>query len=430
MSCACRRAPCSSMPGTPRSRTSNAAHRLGLTFSTTLKANRLVSRSPQTGYVHLDTLDWTAEQLEHGLSVKLKELPFRVRLFKVVATNGDIDWVITNDPDEMLTTPVAQTTSDVRWQIEELHRGLQQLTGTAQCQCRSARSQRTHIACCYHAWVSLKVHAKRVGKTLYQVRADLFREYLRAESTPTEHPGFHCLLSESPSSIRVCGFRPRDGAEKGIGRRSALHGEGLAQCADARPRHRLDRRRPRCPPPTRSRQPARPWRQSPCGCRRPPPDRTWGSAVPIIARSCSILGSILVINSWPPKPGSTVMQSARSMSPRISCSMTSGVAGLIATPAFLPNPFMAATVRCRCGEASWCTMMTSCADPRAAGEPPLRLDDHQRVLPLTSVVVAAHRLDDQRSHGDVGDKAPVHHVHLHTIGAAALALLPPARQAW
>ncbi len=166
------------------------AHRLGLTFSTTLKANRLVSRSPQTGYVHLDTLDWTAEQLEHGLSVKLKELPFRVRLFKVVATNGDIDWVITNDPDEMLTTPVAQTTSDVRWQIEELHRGLQQLTGTVQCQCRSARSQRTHIACCYHAWVSLKVHAKRVGKTLYQVRADLFREYLRAELRQPSIPVF------------------------------------------------------------------------------------------------------------------------------------------------------------------------------------------------------------------------------------------------
>ncbi len=91
-------------------------HRVGLTFSTTLKANRLVSLSPQTGYGHLDALDWTAESLEHGLSVKLKELPVRVRLFKVVATNGDIDWVITNDLDEPLTTPVAQATSDVRWQ--------------------------------------------------------------------------------------------------------------------------------------------------------------------------------------------------------------------------------------------------------------------------------------------------------------------------
>ena len=165
-------------------------HRLDLTFYTTLKANRLVSLSPQTGYVHLETLDWTRQDVEHGLSVKLKELPFRVRLFKVVATNGDIDWVITNDPDETLTMQVAQTTSDVRWQVEELHRGLKQLTGTEQCQCRSARSQRTHLACCYQAWVSLKVHAKRLGKTLYQVRADLFSEYLRAELRQPSIPVF------------------------------------------------------------------------------------------------------------------------------------------------------------------------------------------------------------------------------------------------
>lgn len=65
--------------------------------------------------------------------------------------------------------------------MEELHRGLKQRTGTEQCQCRKARSQRNHLAWCYHAWFSLKVHAKRLGKTLYQVRTDLFRDYLRAE---------------------------------------------------------------------------------------------------------------------------------------------------------------------------------------------------------------------------------------------------------
>jgi hypothetical protein len=36
-----------------------------------------------------------------------------------------------------------------------------------------------HLACCYHAWLSLKVKAKELGKTLDQ--ADLFRDYLRAE---------------------------------------------------------------------------------------------------------------------------------------------------------------------------------------------------------------------------------------------------------
>ena len=156
-------------------------HRLDLVFFTTLKSNRMVSLSKEDGWIHLDEIDWTAERLKNGVMVKLKEVPFKVRLFKVVATDGDIDWVITNSPDETLTTQVAQDTNDVRWQIEELHRGLKQLTGTEKCQCRKGRSQRTHLACCYHAWLSLKVKAKLLRKTLYQTKDDLLSDYLRAE---------------------------------------------------------------------------------------------------------------------------------------------------------------------------------------------------------------------------------------------------------
>ncbi|MEW6405270.1 MAG: transposase [Chloroflexota bacterium] len=156
-------------------------HRLDLVFFTTLKSNRMVSLSKEGGWIHLDEIEWTAERLENGVMVKLKEVPFKVRLFKVVVTDGDIDWVITNCPDETLTTQAAQDASDVRWQVEELHRGLKQLTGTEKCQCRKARSQRNHIACCYHAWLSLKVKAKALGKTLYQTKDDLLSDYLRAE---------------------------------------------------------------------------------------------------------------------------------------------------------------------------------------------------------------------------------------------------------
>ena len=155
--------------------------RLGLTFYTTLKSNRRVSLSAEEGYVHLAEIGWTAERLKHGVIVKLKKVPFKVRLFKIVATNGDIDWVITNDLDETKTTQVAQEANDVRWQVEAFHRELKQLTGSEKCQCRKARSQRNHLACCYHAWLSLKVHAKSLGKTLYQVRKDLFSDYLRSE---------------------------------------------------------------------------------------------------------------------------------------------------------------------------------------------------------------------------------------------------------
>jgi len=165
-------------------------HRLGLIFFTTLKENRLVSLSKEDGYVHLDQIEWTPERLQNGVIVKLKEVPFKVRLFKLVATNGDIDWVITNCPDETLTAQAAQDTNDVRWQVEELHRGLKQLTGTEKCQCRKARSQRNHLACCYHAWLSLSVKAKQLRKTLYQVKTDLLRDYLRAELRNPHVPAF------------------------------------------------------------------------------------------------------------------------------------------------------------------------------------------------------------------------------------------------
>lgn len=100
----------------------------------------MVSLSKAGGWIHLDEIDWTAERLDNSVLVKLKEVSFKVQLFKVVATDGNIDWVITNCPDETLTTQVAQEANNVRWQIEELHHGLKQLTGTEKCQCRKGRS--------------------------------------------------------------------------------------------------------------------------------------------------------------------------------------------------------------------------------------------------------------------------------------------------
>jgi len=157
--------------------------RLEMVFVTTLKSNRLVSLSPEAGYVHLQEIEWTTARLTYGVSVKLKELPFRVRLFKVVASNGDIEWIITNREDIQapMTTQDVQDENAVRWQIEQMHRELKQLVGTEKCQCRHARSQRNHIACCYLAWLALKVRAKQAATTLYAAKANLLRDFLRAE---------------------------------------------------------------------------------------------------------------------------------------------------------------------------------------------------------------------------------------------------------
>src|SRR4051794_16970643 len=72
-------------------------HRRKRLFFTTLKSNRLVSLSKAQGYIHFEEVEWTPDRLAQGVLVKLQEIPFQVRLFKLVAPDGDIDWVVTND---------------------------------------------------------------------------------------------------------------------------------------------------------------------------------------------------------------------------------------------------------------------------------------------------------------------------------------------
>lgn len=79
----------------------------------TKKDNRLISLTKEGGYVRLEEIIWTEEMLTTGIEVKLKELPFKVRLFKLVATDGNIDWIITNGPDRSLTREVVCTKNDV-----------------------------------------------------------------------------------------------------------------------------------------------------------------------------------------------------------------------------------------------------------------------------------------------------------------------------
>ena len=136
-------------------------HRAGRIFATTLKSNRLISVDKEQGYIHLDELKWTPEQLLHGQSVKLKTVPFFVRLFKLVTPDGDIDWVITNSDDSTFTIDSVKAQQKRRWAIEPFHREIKQLTGSERCQCRKAKSQRNHLACCYHALTTVQ---KRCAK--------------------------------------------------------------------------------------------------------------------------------------------------------------------------------------------------------------------------------------------------------------------------
>lgn len=152
-------------------------HRSGRRFITTLKSNRRVSPSKETGYVGLEDLTWDETALNHGILIRLKEVPFPIRLFKIVAPNGHIDWIITNDLDLNLTTSVVKSSNAARWQIEEMHREIKQLTGIAKCQSRKGRAQRNHIACAYQAYLALKAQAIKKSKSVYAVKHALLEDY-------------------------------------------------------------------------------------------------------------------------------------------------------------------------------------------------------------------------------------------------------------
>ena len=165
-------------------------HRLGLTFYTTLKANRMVSLSADDGYIHLDAIDWNDEQLKNGIIVKLKKVPFKVKLFKVVAINGDIDWVITNDLDETVITQVAQNANGVALagrRISPRIEAIDRLRPMPMSQSSfAAQSPRLLLPCL----LSLKVHATLLNKTIYRVHTDLFSDYLRNQLRSPTIPAF------------------------------------------------------------------------------------------------------------------------------------------------------------------------------------------------------------------------------------------------
>jgi hypothetical protein len=73
-----------------------------------------------------------------------------------------------------------------------------------------------------------------------------------------------------------------------------------------------------------------------------PPSTSRAGPSPVSARRRRILSTDSSMNAWPPQPGFTVMHSARSRSPAICESTSTGVAGQTATPA--PQP--AARIAC------------------------------------------------------------------------------------
>lgn len=145
---------------------------LGWTFLTRLKSNRNVR------------VDFGPPQAISTVAIppggRAVYLPGygSIKVFRVVAQNGDTEHWATNDlaMDELTRLKYG----DFSWRIEEYHRGLKQHTGVERCQLRRARGQRAHIGYSIRAFLRLEAHCFALGISWFQAKLDIIREAVRA----------------------------------------------------------------------------------------------------------------------------------------------------------------------------------------------------------------------------------------------------------
>lgn len=144
----------------------------GWTWLTRLKRNRLVNPDKISNRPICEVA-FTAS----GTAVHLKGYGF-IRVFKMVAPDGDIDYWATND---LQMTPLKrQQWAEFEGSIEEYHRGLKQCCGVEKAQVRSARAQRNHIGLAIRAFLRLEMHWFNTGVSWYESKLSIVREAVRS----------------------------------------------------------------------------------------------------------------------------------------------------------------------------------------------------------------------------------------------------------
>jgi hypothetical protein len=153
---------------------------MGKIYYCPIPCNRLTDESGGVEeYKRVDALEWTERDLEQGKLVKLSGFPrdYKVKLFRVIVSEGRTEYVITNDKTQSSGGQVRRECA-VRWKIEEFHRELKQLTGIAKSQCRKERIQRNHIVAALLVWNRLKNLAYKLKITIYQLKKRLLDDYM------------------------------------------------------------------------------------------------------------------------------------------------------------------------------------------------------------------------------------------------------------
>jgi len=147
-----------------------------------IKINRQVSEDPAQPYQRVDALEWSTREVAHGKKIHMKKFPagHQVKLFRLTVSTRRTDYVITNDMSQDDAKDTKEK-SALRWKIEQFHREAKQVTGLEDCQCRTQRAQRNHIACAMLVWVRLNQRAQELQTSIYQVKQGLLSEYMKKQ---------------------------------------------------------------------------------------------------------------------------------------------------------------------------------------------------------------------------------------------------------
>jgi putative transposase len=100
-----------------------------------------------------------------------------VRVFKIVATDGDIELWATNKIEMSDLERVKW--AGFAWTIENYHRGLKQFCLIERAQVRSRRAWRNHVGFCLRAFLRLESHCYHKGLSWFEAKTAIIREAVR-----------------------------------------------------------------------------------------------------------------------------------------------------------------------------------------------------------------------------------------------------------
>jgi hypothetical protein len=100
-----------------------------------------------------------------------------VRVFKIVATDGDVELWATNHIEMSELERVKW--AGYSWTIENYHRAIKQFCLIERAQVRSRRAWRNHIGLCLRAFLRLESHCHHSGVSWFEAKTSIIRAAVR-----------------------------------------------------------------------------------------------------------------------------------------------------------------------------------------------------------------------------------------------------------